>query len=254
MAGSGSPLGINERKEIKRLLGKMSMTKIAERLNRSKNCVITEVRLNGGPEEYDPVKAHKRADTVQKEGRERANIINELRNAVRDAKNDSRFVLEEMIKLGQQREELREILSQVKGIKVLLPMIQKLDERIVKLEELAFSNVKPLYIESLTKRIGVLERKVKAFLDRSPTAKEVVGLPKAPTCGRFILVCDWSHYRSWPSQNDINRFIKERETNGFHRCCFKPGRQWVIDENRYIEWEKDYREQIESKAINTEVT
>lgn len=86
MAGSGSPLGINERKEIKRLLGKMSMTKIAERLNRSKNCVITEVRLNGGPEEYDPVKAHKRADTVQKEGRERANIINELRNAVRDAK------------------------------------------------------------------------------------------------------------------------------------------------------------------------
>ena len=254
MAGSGSPLGINERKEIKRLLGKMSLTKIAERINRSKNCVITEVRLNGGQLNYDPVKAHERANDVQKEGRERANALNKMQIVTQDAKRLIESIYSERMQFSQARQDLQDLLRQAKGMAHLLPLIQKLDERIVRLEESEFSNVKPLYIDAIVKRLSSLEKKKSAFLDRPPVDKKKPHIENPPTTGRYIKLCEWHEYRSWPSQSDINKFVRERETNGFHTCCFKPGRQWVIDEDRYLEWEKIWKESLSSKTIKTEVS
>ena len=252
MAGSGSPLGINERKEIKRLLGKMSLTKIAERINRSKNCVITEVRLNGGKDEYDPVAAHKRADTVQKEGRERTNALNRMQILIEDAKRVLDDIQKQKNEWRKARIDLEDELRRAKGMNHLLPMIQKLDDRVVEMEELLYSNVKPLYFEDLAKKVRVMEKKIKVILDHRDRDKKVGDLPQAPTSGRYIKVSDWD--RSFPSRTEINKFIKERDSNGFNACCFKPGRQWIIDENRYNEWEKLWLQKLEADAVKTEVT
>lgn len=58
----GSPLTLIERKFIKREIDKnISLSEIAKDLDRGKNTIILEVRVNGGRENYDPHKANNRA-------------------------------------------------------------------------------------------------------------------------------------------------------------------------------------------------
>lgn len=253
MAGSGSPLGINERKEIKRLIGKMSLTKIAERLNRSKNCIITEVRNNGGQENYDPVKAHQRATDVQKEGRERTEALHNLRLRTQDAEYLIRQLREGIQKNDDLRQHLEDQIRQVKGMNVLLPMIQKLDEKYVNLTERLeiVSNVKPLYIEKMIKKVNAMEKKFNGFLERfSPPVKG----ESAPKVGRLINASEWHKYHDWPLLHDIMRFIRERDTNGFNHVCFKPDKKWIIDEDKYLVWIEQYKEKLLAKSTKVEVT
>ncbi len=55
-----------ERKRISLLLyTDMSLRAIGDIIGRSKNCITTEVRLNGGRKQYDPDKAQARADKIK---------------------------------------------------------------------------------------------------------------------------------------------------------------------------------------------
>jgi len=58
----GSPLTLIERKFIKKEIdNNISLSEIAMNLDRGRNTIITEVRINGGRENYDPHKANNRA-------------------------------------------------------------------------------------------------------------------------------------------------------------------------------------------------
>jgi len=105
---------LDERKELRRLLDKypdLSLTKIAERLKRSKNSIVTEVRINGGREGYDAAKADERAVRVQKEGRESMMIKN--RKAVLDleTKYSHRHLQQELNLQKMEIQKLREQLE-----------------------------------------------------------------------------------------------------------------------------------------------
>ena len=51
---ASTPLSIEERKRIQSLLKTgISLTKVAELLGRSKNCIVAEVRINGGRPNYN---------------------------------------------------------------------------------------------------------------------------------------------------------------------------------------------------------
>lgn len=130
------PLTLDERKEIKKLLGTMSLTKIAQRLNRSKNSVVTEVRINGGSEEYDPKKANERAIVVHREGHEKMMLANKKIISDRETKwnyNHLRGLIQDQ---GREIEELKE------HIQIIL------------------KNTDTEYVMKVIKRMSALERKV----------------------------------------------------------------------------------------------
>lgn len=61
------PLDINERIRIHELSRKdLSCGQISKLIGRSKNCVVHEIRTNGGREIYDPHESQKRADEIKK--------------------------------------------------------------------------------------------------------------------------------------------------------------------------------------------
>lgn len=61
-------LTFQERKEIKRLIGQgWNLSEIGRTINRGKNTIIAEVRRNGGPLFYEPVKAQERFEVLKKE-------------------------------------------------------------------------------------------------------------------------------------------------------------------------------------------
>lgn len=67
-------LSLQEKKEIARYIKyhpNLSLTQIAAYLGRSKNCITTEVRNNGGKQNYCPFASEKRYLQVMKKGREK---------------------------------------------------------------------------------------------------------------------------------------------------------------------------------------
>lgn len=65
MPNLSKALTMKERVKIERLLKEpLSLTQIAKQIGRSKNCVVTEVRINGGRENYTANKAQERFYTV----------------------------------------------------------------------------------------------------------------------------------------------------------------------------------------------
>lgn len=77
MAIKGTVLTFVERKNIKKLIGEgYNLSEIAREIDRGKNTVIAEVRRNGGPLFYDPVKAEERAQALKQERAERCRELN----------------------------------------------------------------------------------------------------------------------------------------------------------------------------------
>ena len=215
------PITLDERKEIKRLLlTEMSCTQIASRINRSKNSVVTEVRINGGKDSYDPKKGNERAVLVHKQGRE--SMMNQQKIAANDHINTRRYEHVTALIQAQQREieELKD------HIQILL------SRKVFKSEPTA---------NKMEKRIRALELKYKAVKDGDPN-KEVYSIVHAS---------EWHKYHRWPDNAGLMKLIRERESNGLGDCCFKIGKRWMVDEEKFLAWSQEYKEKMLTQAKET---
>lgn len=80
----------------------------------------------------------------------------------------------------------------------------------------------------------------KEFGDRARlVVKEIVILlnnlqNQKPT--RYIPVCKWNEYHSYPTVSAIRNYITRSEQNGFKDVFFRKGKSVYIDENKFFEW------------------
>lgn len=73
---NGTPLTYEERKNIKSLLNKgLSCGQIAQKINRSKNGIVHEIRRNGGKDNYDPQIAHTGAKQRNLEKKQKLSLL-----------------------------------------------------------------------------------------------------------------------------------------------------------------------------------
>ena len=76
MASEYTVLTFEERKDIKKLIGKgWNLSEISKMLNRGKNTITLEVRRNGGPLFYEPVKAQERYENLKQERIDRTKAL-----------------------------------------------------------------------------------------------------------------------------------------------------------------------------------
>ena len=77
MANKVKVITFEERKAIKNLINKgYKLSEISRDIGRGKNTIIAEVRRNGGPLLYDPVKAEERYQILRKAKIERCREMN----------------------------------------------------------------------------------------------------------------------------------------------------------------------------------
>jgi len=70
-------LSFKERKLIQKLINEnLSLSEISRKLNRSKNCVVVEVRVNGGRSSYTADDAQNRSDLANFEKRNNLHKLN----------------------------------------------------------------------------------------------------------------------------------------------------------------------------------
>jgi len=212
--GFRMPITLDERKEIKRLLlTGMSCTQIASRINRSKNSVVTEVRINGGKDSYDPKKGNERAVLVHKQGRE--SMMDKQKIAANDVVNKQRYVHVTALIQAQQR-EIEELKEQIQIL---------LSRKVFRSEPVA---------NKMEKRIRALELKYKAVKDGDGN-KEVYSIVHAS---------EWHKYHRWPDSAGLMKLIRERESNGLKESVFKIGKRWMVDEEKFLAWSKEYKESL----------
>lgn len=224
--GFRMPLTLDERKEIKRLLPSMSCTQIAARLNRSKNSVVTDVRINGGKEDYDPKKAHERAVVVHRRGVE--SMMEKQKIAANDYENKQRYDHCKSLIHGLQNEidEIR------RNIQIILG-----------------HQAKPVKAKVFSdgRRASNIERRLKALEERYLVKKPHSG-ESLPDDERLIYASEWEKYHNWPNHSLMMGFIRDRAKNGFEGCCLKIGKRWMVDEGKLKIWARSYKEKMLKQA------
>lgn len=233
--GYRMPLTLSERKEIKKLLGTMSLTKIAERMNRSKNGIVTEVRNNGGLEEYDPVKAHKMVEVRLKENKDRQLAMIKKQN------NDQTF-LHEVRRLKEDFKEIQDdhnfLMSQYKKLE---HDFDEVYNRLTGAEEFC----KRLDdIDLFNRKLNALKKTFKEITEKLDKGERPRIEAQAGTHDRLIELNQWHNYHKWPHRDDMRKLITKREQFELGDAVVKLGKRWYIDEGKFFLWAPSYKERI----------
>lgn len=99
---------------------------------------------------------------------------------------------------------------------------------------------------------SLIENRMKEMLDTYGKkayllAQEILMLQKSisqekPT--RMIYLSEWGKYYSRPTVSAMRNLIARRSDNGFNKVCQKDGKLWLINEQAYLAW-RDQRKNEE---------